>query len=184
MSDSAQNLAARVPPEEVAKIAADALAWLVAEGVVEEKADDSGLGHPAAHRPGVNAASVVLAQKAGVVDFRTLRTNGMEIHCEGWSLLSSNDEMPSFACPSCDAAIDADEVLPLLGGLAAPAAAAPEIACPKCGKLSPLAGLSVENGALSNLSFHFWNWWPLLPAFVQRLEKQCGASLVVFYERF
>ena len=182
MSDSAQNLAARVPPEEVAKIAADALAWLVAEGIVEEKADDSGLGRPG-HRPGKNAASVVVAQKAGVMDFRKLRTNGMELHCEGWSVLTSNDEMPSFACPSCHAEIDVDEVLPRLDGLVSAGATPPEIACTKCGKRSTLVSLEVENGAITNLSFHFWNWWPLLPAFVQRLEKQCGASLVVFYER-
>jgi hypothetical protein len=183
MSDSAQNLAARVPPEEVARIAADALAWLVAEGIVEEKADDSGLGRPRAHRPGKNAASVVLGQKPGVMDFRTLRTNGMELHCEGWEVLTSHDEMPSFACPSCHAQIESDEVFPHLDALAAPGTPPPEVTCPKCGKLSPLPSLEVENGALTNLSFHFWNWWPLLPAFVQRLEKQCGAPLVVLHER-
>ena len=182
MSDSAQNLAARVPPEELAKIASAALAWLVAEGIVEERADDSGLAHPG-HRPGKNAASVVVAQGAGAMDFRTLRTNGMEIHCDGWSVLTSNDEMPSFACPSCHAEIDVDQVLPHLDAIVRAGTTLPEVACPKCEKPSPLVSLEVANGAISNLSFHFWNWWPLSPAFVQRLAKQCGASLAVFYER-
>ena len=183
MSDSAQNLAARVRPEEVARIAADALAWLVAEGIVEEKADDSGLGRPG-HRPGKNAASVVFGQKPGVMDFRKLRTNGMEIHCEGWEVLTSHDEMPSFACPSCRAEIDVDVVFPLLDGLVIGAGTTPpDVACQKCTQLSSLSDLVVENGAIANLSFHFWNWWPLLPAFVERLEKQCGAPLAVFYER-
>jgi hypothetical protein len=43
--------------------------------------------------------------------------------------------------------------------------------------------LAVENGTLSSLSFHFWNWWPLLASFVQRLEQQRGAPLVVLHER-
>ena len=183
MSDSAQNLAARVAPDDVAKIAADALAWLVAEGIVEERADDSGLGRPG-HRPGRNAASVVVEQKAGVMDFRKLRTNGMELHCEGWSVLTSNDEMPSFACPSCHEEVDVDDVLPHLDGQVSAGTTLPEVACPKCEKRSPLLSLEVRNGAVTNLSFHFWNWWPLSPAFVQRLEKQCGVSLAVFYERF
>ena len=107
----------------------------------------------------------------------------MELHCDSGSVLTSNDEMPSFACPSCHAKIVVDEVLPHLHGRVPAGTTLPEVACPKCGERSPLVGLEVGNGAITNLSFQVWNWWPLLPAFVQRLEKQCGASLAVFYER-
>jgi hypothetical protein len=35
----------------------------------------------------------------------------------------------------------------------------------------------VTNGALGNLALRFWNWWPLEPRFIVRLEGLAGCSL-------
>jgi hypothetical protein len=183
MGDSAQIVAFKVDGLHARERAADALAWLAGRGVIEALPTDSGLG-ALAHRPGPNALEAVVAQKKGVMDFRMLRTNGMEVRASSRpELQTSGDEMPVFECPKCKAEIDADDVLPLVEEVASAFKAVPDVACAKCRKKTPIVDLRVEGGAFANLSLRFWNWWPLKPSFVEELAAVCGAPASVVYER-
>lgn len=117
-------------------------------------------------------------------DFRTGRTNGMEVHASMRPKLEmGGDAMPEFSCPSCKKDIDADEVMPLIEEIGNPFKGSPEVKCPKCKKKAPIDALTVEGGVFANLTLRFWNWWPLKEPFVAELGRVCGAPAVVLYER-
>jgi hypothetical protein len=184
MSDNAQLLAARVAPSTTGAVAARAIAWMVEHAVVEPTPTDSGLGQ-LAHRPGSKVLDVVLAQRPGVYDFRTLVTNGVEVrHSPRPMLQTAGDEVPTFRCPACKVEIDADEVFALLDDLQSPFRAVPEIPCPGCAERSALDTIEAEGGVFANVVLCFWNWWPLRPSFIASLEQVCGAPLVVLHEHF
>jgi hypothetical protein len=179
MCDSAQVLAARIDGDATQR-AADVLTWLIERGIVEEQPSASSYGG-LAHRPGPNVADAVAKpppRMKNVADFRRLAVNGMNVeYTRRPRLQTSGDEMPDFMCPRCDAALDPDNVFPLLDDLDS------EIACPKCNEQTAVVDLRVENGTFANLVFRFWNWWPLDEEFVADLAKRCGAPIVVLYER-
>lgn len=182
MSDSAQVLAVNIPTGQTTELAAEILAWLADERIIDPLPTDSGLGR-LAHRPGKDVNSAVVAQKKTTLDFRTLRTNGMEIEYDRKpSLRTNGDEMPTFACPKCKHELDVDAAMHALNDLGHPFKPVPELKCPKCKKASPVVELVLENAVFANLTLRFWNWWPLKPAFVSKLEKLCGVPVVLLHE--
>jgi hypothetical protein len=183
MGDSAQILAFNVDGMEAQERAAKVLAWLAGEGIIESLPTDSGL-QSLAHRPGPKVLEAVVAGPPGVFDFRTGRTNGMEIHSSVRAQLeAASDDMPGFACPKCETEIEADDVFPLIEDLASPFKPVPEIACHKCRKKTAIDALVTENCAFANLTLRFWNWWPLKPSFVEQVERECGARAKIVYDR-
>ena len=76
MSDSALVLVARV--ESPAATAARLLAHLAGAGIIEALPTDSALGS-LGHRPGPRVLDAVVKLGSDIADFRTLRTNGVEV---------------------------------------------------------------------------------------------------------
>lgn len=183
MGDGAQVLAARVEDSEATATAARVLAWLVEHGVVEATPTDSGLG-ALAHRPGPNVLDFVVAQRPGVMDFRKLRTNGMQVDFSRRArLVVGGEELPTFACPSCTREAEADDVLSLLDELESPFAPPPQLECAACGVHSAVTDLVVTGaGAFANVSLRFWNWWPLMPSFVAEVSAKIGAKVNVLHD--
>jgi hypothetical protein len=183
VSSHAQVLAARVANLEATRFAALVIAWLVERGTIQPMPTDCGMTH-LAHPPGPRFLEAVVPQKPGVTDVRTLRTNGMEVeHSLRAMLITAGDDMPGFACPSCKQAVEADDVFPLLDQISNPFHLPPETRCPGCGTMTRVNDLDVTGGAFANLTFRFWNWWPLKEAFVAELAERIGTKVTVLYDR-
>ena len=117
-------------------------------------------------------------------DFRTLAVNGLEVdHSARPTFHRRVTSSRRSRARTVGTDVDADEVLDRADALANRFEPVPDFTCAACTRTMPLVELATKGGAFANVSFRFWNWWPLTKAFVQKVEALCGARVTVLHDR-
>jgi len=164
--------------EEAEPLARALLAWLVAEGIVEESASDCVLGEGAGHRPGPRCRHA-LAPHSADDPFLRLRTNGLALRT-GRQVFDAGENGVELTCPSCQATFEPGEDWAKAVGAWYDGDDGTTFACPSCAKAQRLGDWrGPRPWGFGHLALEVWNWPPLSETFVRAVAERAKHRIVV-----
>ncbi|MFD7322650.1 hypothetical protein ACFV9D_16415 [Streptomyces sp. NPDC059875] len=171
-------------PTEAPALAARAVDWLVAQGIVRAERTDCVLGAPLGHPPGPRWASAVAYEDGEP-------SEGLRIEVGRTVFHSGQDDAQHATCPHCASrtAFYTDDWEPVEGAWEPFGEAvstwydtgAAAVVCAVCGRTGDLTAWSWADDAyaFAYLGFEFWDWPEFAPRFLDAFAVALGGHRVV-----
>jgi len=168
--------------EQAQRLAADIVAWLIDERIIEERQCDGCLGKSPCYRPGIDFIKACGGVESDAINgnyaaFSELATNGMRVVTDRDFVVNSQGQFSPVPCPLCGTEVPIDDFWN--AGSDWCEGKIRTMMCRHCGQASELPRWIHPDAGFVMLAFEFWNWSPLSEAFIEAIQKRLGHRISV-----
>lgn len=163
-------------------LAADILAWLIDERIIDQRQCDGCMGKTPCYQPGANFMKACggvegNASNDSYAAISALATNGMHVVTERAFIVNNQGRFDPLPCPHCSQMVPIDDFWN--AGSNWCEGKTDVLQCPHCVQASALPQWTHPEAGFVVLAFEFWNWPPLADQFIASVRQRLGHRISV-----